>query len=583
MTAKPKLFCEIQREGLPPSTVAIYTLPARIGRHDKSNVFIDDEGVSRVHAVIEEVSGEFFVTDLGSGRGTSVNGVKITRQAVVHGDVIEIGSSKLVIKTKKDQPVAGAPQIPDELVYARRFLSRPAKTDGSVQVAMLFRDYVLADETFSPDQTVMLGPGDDAQFKVDESLAGPKGFVLLAGGKDPQLHIRHGMGAEVYIDTERFTEADLFGPSPSPRLRKVGPDTVALPLTTGTRARVVIGDLMFFIHRTTRPAVVGLKPMLVDKVAGYYGTSLLLHAILLALIFLIPDDVRRLSADRFDLSNRFVDLLLQDELEEEEDLPDWLEEDEDDEQEQDEDELAAGDEGAAGEETAEDEDEGSMAIEETRPVDEVELAAAVERVQDRGVLQALNQAPTSIFGGQATGLDDVMAVGMVTDGPAGAAYGSHGLGRYGGGLSQGGTGARVGFDVGAFEMGRRDQASVAAARDLAQNVQREVRQVAVLPQDPTIAGGLDAEIIRRVIRERRREVQACYEAELQRNPDLSGRVVFNFVITPDGSVASATVKESSLNNSDVESCIANRMRRWRFPEPRGGGLVRVDYPFQFSH
>lgn len=573
MTAKPKLYCEIQRPGLPPSTVTLHALPAKIGRHDKSHVFVDDEGVSRVHAVLEEVDGAFFVTDLGSGKGTFVNGDRVTRQVLRHGDVIEVGASKILIRTRKDLPVADTPEIPDEVVYARRFLARPARTDGSVQVALLFRDFVLADETFSPQESVTLGPMPSATFGVDESIVGEKGFTLLSGGTDPMLHVRKGMSAEVYIDAERLTEAELFGGR-----GRVSGDVASLPLTAGTRARVVAGDLVFFVHRTTRPVGVGIGPLVQTRDAVSYGTSILLHVLFLALIFLLPDDVRRLSADRLDLMNRFVDILLQDELQEEEELPDWLtEEDEEDEAE----DLQAGDEGRAGEETA-DEEEAQMAVEDIREATEVELAEALERVQDRGVLQALNQAPTALFGGAATGLDDVMAIGMVTGDRTGAAYGSHGLGRYGGGLAQGGTGERVGFDVGAFEMSRRDRASVDAARDLRQNVQREVRQVAVLPQDPSITGGLDAEIIRRVIRERRREVQACYEAELQRTPDLAGRVVFNFVITPDGSVASATVRESSLNNDAVESCIANRMRRWRFPEPRGGGLVRVDYPFQFS-
>jgi hypothetical protein len=31
----------------------------------------------------------------------------------------------------------------------------------------------------------------------------------------------------------------------------------------------------------------------------------------------------------------------------------------------------------------------------------------------------------------------------------------------------------------------------------------------------------------------------------------------------------------------VEGCIVRQIRRWRFPEPAGGGVVVVDYPFIF--
>jgi hypothetical protein len=32
----------------------------------------------------------------------------------------------------------------------------------------------------------------------------------------------------------------------------------------------------------------------------------------------------------------------------------------------------------------------------------------------------------------------------------------------------------------------------------------------------------------------------------------------------------------------VESCIVAATRRWAFPQPRGGGLVTVSYPFQLA-
>ena len=71
----------------------------------------------------------------------------------------------------------------------------------------------------------------------------------------------------------------------------------------------------------------------------------------------------------------------------------------------------------------------------------------------------------------------------------------------------------------------------------------------------------------------------CYEQGLQARPDLEGRVVTRFLIGPTGAVASATVQSSDLGDGRVESCIANAVRRWTFPQPEGGGIVRVSYPF----
>ena len=51
--------------------------------------------------------------------------------------------------------------------------------------------------------------------------------------------------------------------------------------------------------------------------------------------------------------------------------------------------------------------------------------------------------------------------------------------------------------------------------------------------------------------------------------------------TPGG-VAAASTANSSLGNSAVERCINEKVRRWVFPAPKGGGIVLVNYPFHFS-
>jgi len=54
------------------------------------------------------------------------------------------------------------------------------------------------------------------------------------------------------------------------------------------------------------------------------------------------------------------------------------------------------------------------------------------------------------------------------------------------------------------------------------------------------------------------------------------------IVAKDGTVASATTKSSTMNDSAVESCVAGRFLRMQFPEPRGGGIVIVSYPLSFS-
>jgi TonB family protein len=98
----------------------------------------------------------------------------------------------------------------------------------------------------------------------------------------------------------------------------------------------------------------------------------------------------------------------------------------------------------------------------------------------------------------------------------------------------------------------------------------------------TVIGGLDKDVIMKVISRHQNEIKFCYEQELQKNAALAGKVALNWTIDSSGSVIDATVAESSIENQNVESCIAQKVRRWKFPEPQGGGVVSVTFPWLFS-
>jgi TonB family protein len=112
--------------------------------------------------------------------------------------------------------------------------------------------------------------------------------------------------------------------------------------------------------------------------------------------------------------------------------------------------------------------------------------------------------------------------------------------------------------------------------------ERERPEGRVRSGESDVVGSLPREVIRRVIRRHINEARYCYERELARDPDLAGRVTISFVISPDGSVASADVASSTLGSDAVESCLSTAVRRWAFPAPQGGGIVRVSYPFEFQ-
>jgi TonB family protein len=94
-----------------------------------------------------------------------------------------------------------------------------------------------------------------------------------------------------------------------------------------------------------------------------------------------------------------------------------------------------------------------------------------------------------------------------------------------------------------------------------------------------VQGYMDKELIRRVIRQHTNEIRYCYDKELLADQNLEGRVVLRFTISETGEVLSAAVHESTLGNRAVESCMAQVVRRCRFPNPGRGCLIIVHFPF----
>lgn len=101
------------------------------------------------------------------------------------------------------------------------------------------------------------------------------------------------------------------------------------------------------------------------------------------------------------------------------------------------------------------------------------------------------------------------------------------------------------------------------------------------PGQPTVQGSLQRQVIQRVVRTNRSALRYCYERELMRQPDLAGRLVVSFTIAPNGTVSTVRATESSLSSPAIEGCVMRQIRRWRFPQPSGGGIVVVSYPFEF--
>jgi hypothetical protein len=71
-----------------------------IGRSSDCSIVLSDPNVSRRHAEIRHIGDGYSLIDLGSTNGTEVNGQRIAETALMNGDVIGVGQTKLTFERR---------------------------------------------------------------------------------------------------------------------------------------------------------------------------------------------------------------------------------------------------------------------------------------------------------------------------------------------------------------------------------------------------------------------------------------------------------------------------------------------------
>jgi len=102
---------------------------------------------------------------------------------------------------------------------------------------------------------------------------------------------------------------------------------------------------------------------------------------------------------------------------------------------------------------------------------------------------------------------------------------------------------------------------------------------------PHLLGALPTDDVKRVIDTSKASVRFCYEKALTGgHPELQGKLSLHWIIEPTGKVDKASVTKgvSTLEDAGVEACVLDVVRSMVFPEPTGGGVVEVNYPFVFT-
>ncbi len=598
-----------------------------IGSGAGATVKLSDPKVSNLHAMFKvEKSGGVTVMDLGSEHGTSIKDQRIKDSVTLSsGDVLDLGSSKVTVifgdvpaseaKTELNgMPTNGAanhvaavaapklpptprPSAPKELKPAPvppRGLAgtgknaatlfneplapeaTPAEDSKVLQVALLWGDTLISIQHFADGVPVTIGDGPSTKFAVFSSGVGPSSALAQAKGSTAPVNVPAEAGL-IVLDAQRPShkskEYSRRARSAKLRAAEGGLRADAIELGLHDRAQVSLENVAFIVRYVRPSARISVNTLEEADFTFFKIASICLMAFIALVLAMIltPIGIGGEGDDIFQNPAKYVKMIVRPEKEKARsrklDLSGLKEG-----------KKPKDEEGKFGKKD-EKKDKAVTFLKKGAPiVDANKREEDRKKVMKAGLLGALGDgAASNVFGpgGLGTGINN--ALGGLTGGAGqGDAHGVGGMGSRGTGPGGGGTGLGLG-GLGTKGSGRGLGGN--GSIDLGGRGKDSVR---IVPGKTTVKGGLSKDVIMKVIKRHQNEIKFCYEQEAQKNPDLAGKVAVAFTIDPAGAVADATVAETTLNNGNAENCMLSRIRRWKFPEPEGGGVVEVNFPWVFK-
>lgn len=125
-------------------------------------------------------------------------------------------------------------------------------------------------------------------------------------------------------------------------------------------------------------------------------------------------------------------------------------------------------------------------------------------------------------------------------------------------------------EVAALEIGEtgKNQVMAMVKADLSQKVHIQ-------------GGGMSRDAVKKVIDQHLDEITYCYETALISDPSIMGKIVFEWKILIAGKVGEVKINFSSIQSTEIHSCIKEKIKSWQFPKPHGREVI-VSYPFIFD-
>lgn len=568
---------------------------------------ISDPKVSNLHVMLKvEKTGVVTAIDLGSEHGTHVGATRLKDPIELsNGTVLKLGASQVKVLFGENGVEAAAHELVTETAAippkasAKAASSAPARALAGTgrNAAMLFNDPLPAEATPSEDSKVLqvallwgdtlinvqhfadgvpvtIGEGRTNRFHVFGPSVGDSFTLATARGSSVVVNIPGEAG--LVLSSRGVTHKSKEQLRSEGKLKASDGATRADAIELGLHDRVQVSlENVAFIIRYVRPSAAVSFSRMEEADFSFFKIatiSIMAAAALVAAILLTPQTEGSTSDDIFQNPSKYVKLLVRPEKKIEikkfKDLSG----------------LAEGakpkdDEGKFGKKEAK-KDQADPSKKGSPIVDANKREEDRKKVMAAGLLGALGGAAggaSNVFGPGGLGVGINNALGGLQGGAGlGDAHGVGGLGSRGTGPGGGGTGLGLGgLGTKGSGRGRGGYGSI----DLGGRGKDTTR---VVPGTTTVIGGLSKDVIAKVIKRHQNEIKFCYEQELQKTPDLSGKVAVLFTIDPTGSVSEANVSESSMGSANAENCMLARIRRWKFPEPQGGGVVTVTFPWIFK-
>jgi pSer/pThr/pTyr-binding forkhead associated (FHA) protein len=81
-----------------PNTIVVEKFPAVIGRDEEVDVPVVAPEIALYHCMLDQIGGAVVVWDLQTGTGTFVNGVSVSKSALMPGDKLTLGKAEFVVQ-----------------------------------------------------------------------------------------------------------------------------------------------------------------------------------------------------------------------------------------------------------------------------------------------------------------------------------------------------------------------------------------------------------------------------------------------------------------------------------------------------